>query len=113
MESYAGGAGQGCTGESGAESATVGPARREKVVKAPFKLIAADGVSTETVDCLRTLLREAEAGKLIGVAYVSMYKRRLWDYRACGEAYRNQTWALGMLQAFAHKMATDINNNGV
>lgn len=80
-------------------------------VKRPFRLIASDDkVSTETVHCLRTLLQEAESGKLIGLAYVSMYKQREWDYRACGEAYRNQTWSLGMLQAFAVKIAMDINN---
>lgn len=78
-------------------------------MKRPFRLVSTNGVSHETVACLRDLLREAEAGELIGVAWVSMYKRREWDRRACGEAHRNPVWSIGMLQAFSAKLAGEIN----
>jgi hypothetical protein len=58
---------------------------------------------------MRTKLREAESGELIGTLVISMYKRREWDYVACGEAHRNPAWSLGMLTAFAAKLATEIN----
>lgn len=79
------------------------------MTRAPFRLVPAGG-SHETVECLRALLAQAEAGDLIGVAWVSMYRRRTWDYRACGETHRNRAWTLGMLQAFSAKLANDIND---
>lgn len=79
-------------------------------MRAPFRLVSPDEwQSHETVQCLRELLREAEAGELIGVAWVSMYRRRVWDRRSCGEAHRNPAWTVGMLQAYSVKLSNDIN----
>jgi hypothetical protein len=78
--------------------------------KAPFRLrLIQPSGSNETVKCLRTLLREAEAGRLIGVGWVAMYNSREWDYKTCGEVHRNPAWTIGMLQAFSAKLAGDIN----
>jgi hypothetical protein len=81
------------------------------VRRAPFKLVQSNQVSSyETVECLRELLKEAESGELIGIAWVSMYRRRVWDRRSCGEAHRNPAWTLGMIQAYSVKLADEIND---
>lgn len=63
-----------------------------------------------TVDCLRTLLREAEAGELVGMAFVARYRGRVWDRGACGEADADSVWTLGMLQAYAVELANRVND---
>ena len=66
--------------------------------------------SQATIDRLRSLLRQAESGKLIGLAYVAMHSGHTWDYHCAGETQRDKAWTLGMLQAFATKLAWDIND---
>jgi hypothetical protein len=66
-------------------------------------------VNHDTVDMLRQLLREAEAGELVGVAWVGMYAGRQWDFQACGEVRRDPAWTAGMLQAFSANLTADIN----
>ena len=79
--------------------------------KTPFRLRAIPPRgSNETVRCLRELLKEAEAGRLLGVGWVAMYQSREWDYKSCGEVHRNPAWTIGMLQAFSAKLAGDINS---
>lgn len=78
-------------------------------MRPPFKLVVHDGVSHDTAKCMRAKLGEAEAGELIGTLIISMYKRREWDYQACGEAHRNLGWSLGMLTAFSAAIAAKIN----
>jgi hypothetical protein len=68
-------------------------------VRRPFKLVALDGVSRDTVECLRLLLAEAERGEVIGVSYVAMHKRRHFSAHSCGEAHRNPVFASGMVGA--------------
>jgi hypothetical protein len=94
---------------TGGTGSTAPTADAEARVKPPFKLVATNGVSHDTVKCLRHKVQEAEGGELIGTLIISMYKRREWDYQACGEAHRNPAWSLGMLTAFAAKIASDIN----
>lgn len=56
------------------------------------------------------MLAEAEAGELVGVAWVSMYRNNGWDRWACGQAHEDPARTLGMIQAYAHKLADEINN---
>lgn len=66
----------------------------------PFQLIAHPAVlSIDTVQCLQELLAEARAGDLIGVAFAAMYRRRRYIVDTAGEAYRNPTFARGMVDA--------------
>jgi len=67
-------------------------------VKRPFHLVQ-DGLSSDTIKALQSLLAEAESGQLIGLAYVAMYKRREYTASATGEARRNPTFTRGMLAA--------------
>lgn len=54
---------------------------------------------TETIEVLRTLLREAESGHLIGLAFAAIYKDRRYIVDTAGEAYRSPTFARGMVAA--------------
>lgn len=63
----------------------------------------------ETVDQLSTLLRQAEAGELIGFLHVGIYTGRQWDCCTAGAARHAPAWCAGMLQAFSAKLCADIN----
>lgn len=68
-------------------------------MKRHFRLSAVDGVSRDTVECLRVLLEAAERGEVIGVCWAAMHKQRQYTVHACGEAYRNPTFSSGMVGA--------------
>lgn len=66
----------------------------------PFQLIVHPiALSTDTVECLEDLLDEARRGELIGLAFAAMYRRRRYFVETAGEAYRNPTFARGMVDA--------------
>jgi hypothetical protein len=67
-------------------------------VKRPFTLIDANP-SRETIECLGSLLDDAKAGKMLGVAFVAMYKGRTFIAKACGEAHRSPVFTRGMLRS--------------
>lgn len=65
-------------------------------MKAPFVLLHLPE-SHETIDCLHAMLRQAEKGELIGLAYAAMFKRRGFTVNTAGEAHRSPTYTRGML----------------
>jgi hypothetical protein len=67
-------------------------------LKGPYQLVQ-NGFSDDTVKALETLLADAKAGKVIGLAFVAMYRRREYTASATGEARRNPTFTRGMLAA--------------
>lgn len=73
-------------------------------MKPPYRLVN-DDISHETVEALEQLLAEARAGKILGFAYVAMRKRREFIGDAAGEAYRNPTFARGMVAALDDHLA--------
>lgn len=77
-------------------------------MRPPFRLVALDGVSRDTVSCLRELLARAERGEVIGVAYAAMHRRRKYTVHACGEADRNPTFARGMVDALSDELAKRV-----
>jgi hypothetical protein len=64
----------------------------------PFAL-APDSISHDTVEALQTLLKDAQRGEIIGVAFAVMYKGRDYIVNTAGEAHRSPTFARGMVQA--------------
>ncbi|MGQ3051065.1 MAG: hypothetical protein ACT6S0_04710 [Roseateles sp.] len=69
----------------------------------PFRLLhLRQSVSHETVECLRELLSQAEAGKIIGISYTVMAANREFFYSSCGEAHRNPAWATAMAATLFH-----------
>lgn len=73
-------------------------------MKPPFRLVHQD-LSHETVQALEHLLREAQRGRIIGVAFVAMTKRREYLADTTGEAFRNPTFARGMLASLDDHLA--------
>lgn len=67
----------------------------------PFQLVQLRSrrVSHDTVTCLRTLLRRAEAGEIIGLVYSAMEEDRQYYFSACGETHRNPGFASQMAGA--------------
>jgi hypothetical protein len=54
-------------------------------------------VSTDTLCALECLLREARAGRLIGIAWVSMFEGYRYEVDIAGETRRCPTFTRGML----------------
>lgn len=77
-------------------------------MRRPFRLVP-DSISHDTVEALRELLDDAQNGRVIGVAFVVMYKRREFIGNAAGEALRNPVWTRGMLAALDDKLARQID----
>lgn len=62
-----------------------------------MKIVTIDGISRDTVRCLRELLAAAERGDVVGVAYAAIHKRKNYSIHSCGEAFRNPTFASGLV----------------
>lgn len=76
-------------------------------MKAPFILVP-DELSTDTVECLTTLLEHAKRGDLLGLAFVGVLKRRGYIVNSAGEAYRNPTFTRGMIAALDDQLSLRI-----
>lgn len=76
-------------------------------MKAPFILVP-DNISNETVRSLEQLLEHARKGEVIGIAFAAMLKRRGYIVNSSGEAFRNPTFARGMVQALDDKLAQRV-----
>lgn len=75
-------------------------------MKRPFKLVPISGaVSTDTVQCLRSVLAKAEAAEVIGVAMVIMYRKREYHVQTCGELHKNPTFCRGAIAALADQVS--------
>lgn len=57
-----------------------------------------EAIHQDCVDDLRNMLREAEAGEINGLAYAVMYRERNYVVNAAGDAYKNPTFGLGMVE---------------
>lgn len=79
-------------------------------MKPPFRLVL-DAHSHDTVELLEQVLAEARRGQIIGVALVAMRKRREFIGDAAGEAYRNPTFARGMLAALDDRLADMVRGS--
>jgi hypothetical protein len=64
----------------------------------PFGLVE-EAISHDTIEALRELLKSAERGEVIGIAFAVMYKGRDYIVNTAGEAYRSPTFTRGMVQA--------------
>lgn len=65
--------------------------------------------SRHTVRALEALLAEANAGRLIGIAYVAMYSHREYGVGIDGETRRSPTFTRGMLHVLDDELAKLIS----
>lgn len=76
-------------------------------MKRPF-LLAPDHISTDTIECLEQLLELARSGENIGMAFVVMLRQRKYIVNSAGEAHRNPTFGLGMVQMLVHELTRRV-----
>lgn len=74
----------------------------------PFGL-ARDTISHDTIEALRELLKSAERGEIIGIAFAVMYKGRDYIVDTAGEAHRRPTFTRGMVQALDDHLMRRVN----
>lgn len=72
-------------------------------MKPPFRLTN-NVISHDTVEVLQSMLDDAKHGRVIGVAYCVMYKRRDFHVDTTGEAHRNPVFTRGMLRCLDDKL---------
>lgn len=77
-------------------------------MKPPYILIP-DTISTDTIECLETLLDQARRGQIIGLAFAAMLKRRGYIVNTAGEAHRNPTFTRGMLAALNDRLGYRVD----
>lgn len=64
-----------------------------------------DDLSPDTVAALTELLSDAKAGKVVGVGFVAMMRRRQYLVNVAGELRRNPTLARGMVASLDDYLA--------
>lgn len=64
-----------------------------------------DDFSPDTVAALSELLAQAKAGKVIGLGFIAMLKRRQYIVNVAGELRRNPTLARGMVASLDDYLA--------
>ena len=69
-------------------------------MKPPFEIVRLHP-SDDLVETLEYLLHEARAGRMIGLAYGAVLKRRAFFVDAAGEAQRNPVFGVGIANVLA------------
>jgi hypothetical protein len=82
------------------------------VTKRPFKLVDSKDPPTDVVECLRSLLEQAERGQIIGIAFAAMLKSRGYVCHTAGEAHRSVTYTRGMIMALDDQLAGRVREGG-
>lgn len=68
----------------------------------PLRVVQGGGVSYDTVRCLRKLLADAEAGRIVGISYAVVTPNRDFFYSSCGDAHRNPALAASLAATLMH-----------
>lgn len=77
-------------------------------MKPAFRLVMLGGVSRDTVECIEAVLNRAKRGEVIGLVYGELHRDRKYTVHACGEAYRNPTFARGIVSALDDHLAHQV-----
>lgn len=75
-------------------------------MKRPYQLIS-DQLSQETIQCLERLLEEARAGKIVGIAFAALLKRRHYIAHTCGEVANQRVFTRGILRELDDYLSKD------
>lgn len=78
--------------------------KKQSTSRANLSLVP-ETISRDTIELLEQLLDDAKRGRVLGVVFVAMYKRREFVGDATGEAYRNPVFARGMVAALDDYLA--------
>ena len=74
-------------------------------------LRAGNKVYQDCVDELRSMLRKAERGELVGLAYAVMYSdgEQYFETSVAGQAGENKVFAAGMLATLSFRLMREVN----
>lgn len=75
-------------------------------MKPPYRLVP-DTLSADTVECLRQLLEDAEAGKIQGLVFGAMYRGRTVIVNSAGECRRNRIFARGIVAELNDELSSN------
>lgn len=78
--------------------------KKQSTSRANLSLVP-ETISHDTIELLEQLLDDAKRGRVLGVAFVAMRKRREFIGDVTGEAYRNPVFARGMIAALDDYLA--------
>lgn len=74
----------------------------------PYQLVH-DYVSRDTVEALEQLLSGARSGDVTGIAFAVTLKRNRYITNVAGLAYKNPTFARGMVSTLSDELASLIH----
>jgi hypothetical protein len=66
-------------------------------------------MSTDTVEVLQELLKQAKDNQVIGIAFAAMYRGRQFVVNTTGEARRSPTFTRGMLLALDDELSEAVS----
>jgi hypothetical protein len=84
-------------------------AQPTNVVQFPRLKLAERFTDRDTIDLLEDLLVDARAGRVIGLALVSLHTRNHYNFAITGEAAQRPTFTLGAIAMLQHDTAQKIN----
>lgn len=68
----------------------------------PFRVVQG-GISSDTISCLRHMLAEAEAGRIVGMTFGALQSDREFYVANCGEAHRDPAMNAAMASAITYQ----------
>lgn len=74
----------------------------------PYKLVH-DFISRDTVECLAVLFEGAKTGDVKGIAFGAILSRNRYITNVAGLAFKNPTFARGMVMSLSDELATLIH----
>lgn len=74
----------------------------------PYKLVH-DYISRDTLEALKALYDGARTGEVKGIAFAAMLRQNRYITNVAGLAYKNPTFARGMVGALGDELASLIH----
>ena len=68
-----------------------------------------NAVSDDTIEALENLLKRAKAGEVVGLAFAALLPRRRYFIEVTGDAYKDPTFARGMVSAIDDELRSMID----
>jgi hypothetical protein len=69
-------------------------------------------VSHDTIECALAMAEGSKNGHIVGAVIGFLYKYRKYSVAVCGEAYRDPTWARGVIGAIEDELRHLIHERG-
>lgn len=71
-------------------------------------VLVPDEISSDTVECLKMLLRQARKGEVTGIAFCAVLKRKAFIVNTAGTAHSDPTFTRGMMLALDDQLGAKV-----